>query len=138
MKLVLFSLLFSCDLFPIFKFICSQPQLYIVAVKMCKANYHQLFLYIRPQPKPTFFVYIHSPCMQHRKSFLSEVYTEVNVPFSWEAKPGVCKVTNQASGISITWHFTISKLLLLLLLLLLLIIIIITLSAFSKYVVLVL
>ena len=73
--------------------------------------------------------------MQHRKSFQSEVYTEVNVPFSWEAKPGVCKVTNQASGISITWHFTISKLLLLLLLLL---IIIITLSAFSKYVVLVL
>ena len=48
--------------------------------------------------------------MQHRKSFLSEVYTEVNVPFSWEAKPGVCKVTNQASGISITQQFTISKL----------------------------
>ena len=74
--------------------------------------------------------------MQHKKSFRSEVYTEVNVPFSWEAKPGVCKVTNQAFGISITWHFTISKLLLLLLLLLL--IIIITLSAFSKYVVLIL
>ena len=48
--------------------------------------------------------------MQHRKSFQSEVYTEVNVPFSWEAKPGVCKVTNQASGISITRQFTISKL----------------------------
>lgn len=48
--------------------------------------------------------------MQHRKSLQSEVYTEVHVPFSWEAKPGVCKVTNQASGISITRHFTISKL----------------------------
>ena len=48
--------------------------------------------------------------MQHKKSFRSEVYTEVNVPFSWEAKPGVCKVTNQASGISITRRFTISKL----------------------------
>ena len=69
-----------------------------------------------------------SPCMQHRKLFQSEVYTEVNV-FSWEAKPGVCKVTNQASRISITWHFTISKLLLLLLIIQ---------SAFSKYVVLVL
>ena len=26
--------------------------------------------------------------MQHKKSFRSEVYTEVNVPFSWEARGG--------------------------------------------------
>ncbi|KAG6705342.1 hypothetical protein I3842_07G174200 [Carya illinoinensis] len=30
--------------------------------------------------------------------YQSEVCTKLNVPFSWEVKPGVCKVTDQASG----------------------------------------
>lgn len=44
--------------------------------------------------------------MQRRNVQGELVYTEVNVPFSWEDKPGVCKVSKQASGRSITGHFT--------------------------------
>ena len=46
--------------------------------------------------------------MEHMKFYESEVCTKVNVPFSWEVKPGVCKLSTdiQSSGALLS-HFTL-------------------------------
>lgn len=47
--------------------------------------------------------------MLQRKFYRSEVCTKPTVPFSWEVKPGVCKLTDEASR-SVKEHLTSAKL----------------------------
>lgn len=49
--------------------------------------------------------------MEHRKHYESEICTKVNVPFSWEVKPGVCKFKeHQSSRNSLLGHFALQAL----------------------------